>query len=68
MVPIVSVQSVLLFSFDAQLYQFGYGSNVVEPDDNDFSGGKKSGNTSHTKQCISVPILLPVRIAMSRRK
>eukprot|EP00603_Paraphysomonas_imperforata_P008422 CAMPEP_0114427968 /NCGR_PEP_ID=MMETSP0103-20121206/8665_1 /TAXON_ID=37642 ORGANISM="Paraphysomonas imperforata, Strain PA2" /NCGR_SAMPLE_ID=MMETSP0103 /ASSEMBLY_ACC=CAM_ASM_000201 /LENGTH=599 /DNA_ID=CAMNT_0001597133 /DNA_START=109 /DNA_END=1908 /DNA_ORIENTATION=- len=51
--------SVLLFSFDAQLYQFGYGSNIVEPDDNDFSGSKKSGNASHAKQCISVPILLP---------
>jgi hypothetical protein len=54
---------MLLFSFDAQLYQFGYGQNVVEADDNDHSAGAKSGSTSHSKQCIPVPILLPVSLA-----
>jgi hypothetical protein len=56
---------VLLFSFDAQLYRFGYGDNVVEADEEDLSGGAKSGGTSHSKQCISVPILLPVSDCVS---
>lgn len=51
--------SVLLFSFDANLYQFGYGTNMVEPEENDFSGSSKTGSALHSKQCISVPILLP---------
>lgn len=55
-----SLQSILLFSFDAQLYRFGYGDNVVEAEENDHSGSAQSGGTSRSKQCIAVPILLPV--------
>ena len=53
---------MLLFSFDAQLYQFGYGANVVDNDDNDIAGNSKTGTITHAKQCIHIPVLLPVKL------
>lgn len=61
-ISVLAVQSVLLFSFDSQLYRFGYGDNVVESEESDYSGSAKSGSASRAKQCISVPILLPVSL------